>query len=184
MADKLTSSQRKNLLTIVVGNRLLRREEINEITAKLPDPFRIEWHDLKWARQKADVRLNTELEESDREAFQTGIAVREYRMAERSELYAKCKQVIAERAADPTMQDVPGGKTGLMVRDIKNNGFTPVYKVDAPLLKIMLDYQREQAIDRGQWTEKKELSGSLTVEDAKKMTPQEAFEYAKKEGLI
>jgi hypothetical protein len=55
---------------------------------------------------------------------------------------------------------VAGGKTGLLVREYKGHSDLPVYKLDAALLKEMRDLEREIAIELGQWTEKKELTGA------------------------
>ena len=42
----------------------------------------------------------------------------------------------AERALDPDMAEIPGGKTGLIVRDFKGkDAVTPVYKVDTGALR-------------------------------------------------
>jgi hypothetical protein len=60
-------------------------------------------------------------------------------------------QVIAERAADPEMQAVPGGKTGLLVRSTKGLGsgdnFTTVeeYEVDTALLKELREHELQAA---------------------------------------
>jgi hypothetical protein len=75
------------------------------------------------------------------------------------ERHALLKQVISERGQDVNMKDVPGGKTGLLVKDYKGQGIFPVYKLDAALLKEMRDLEREIAIELGQWAERKEVSG-------------------------
>lgn len=57
------------------------------------------------------------------------------------------------------MPDVPGGKTGLLVREIKSIGAGPnsreveEYKVDTGLLKELREHERQAAIELGQWQE-------------------------------
>ena len=54
-----------------------------------------------------------------------GIANRQNRIAGYTDRYRRWEQVIASRAADPTMAAVPGGTTGLLTREIK---FVVVYE--------------------------------------------------------
>jgi transposase-like protein len=74
------------------------------------------------------------------------------------------QRVIAERAADPSMAGVPGGQTGMLVRQIKGIGqgdaFREVheYSVDTALLKELRDTLRQAAVESGQWTEKKDVT--------------------------
>lgn len=48
-----------------------------------------------------------------------GIADVQNRVDEANARHLLMKQVIAERAADPTMEGIPGGTTGLLVRQVK-----------------------------------------------------------------
>ena len=52
-------------------------------------------------------------------AAKHAIARRHRRVARLQDRWDRLDQVVQERAADPQMQDVPGGKTGLLVRRIK-----------------------------------------------------------------
>src|SRR5262245_43052138 len=51
-----------------------------------------------------------------------GVALRRQRVAAYDRRWRGLHQVIAERAADPSRRDVPGGKAGLVVRAVKNVG--------------------------------------------------------------
>lgn len=80
-----------------------------------------------------------------------GIASKVERITELQDRWQRMKTVIAERAADPNLQDVAGGKTGLLVRRQRGLGsgdaFTVVdeYAVDTGLLKAMLDAEAAAA---------------------------------------
>jgi hypothetical protein len=58
-------------------------------------------------------------------------------------------QVIEERARDPKMQEVPGGKMGLIVHKVKAVGWgkhfhrIDVYEVETRLLKELLKHERQ-----------------------------------------
>jgi hypothetical protein len=77
---------------------------------------------------------------------------------------AKLRQIVEQRAADPTMQVVPGGTSGLLVREVKGVGsgdqFRTIetYHVDGALLKEMREHEKQAAIELGQWMEKKDLT--------------------------
>jgi hypothetical protein len=61
-------------------------------------------------------------------------------------------RVIRERAADPEMQDVPGGPTGLIVRTTKMVGKKEVkeYALDAALLREIRELEAQAARECGQ----------------------------------
>ena len=50
----------------------------------------------------------------------SGLARREKRVQHLTDLHQRLRTVIKERAKDPTMQAVPGGRTGVLVRKIKS----------------------------------------------------------------
>lgn len=96
-----------------------------------------------------------------------GIAVIENRVRALQDRWDRMHRVIAERAEAPEMQSVPGGKTGLMVRDIKSVGagtaakFVDVYEVDTGLLRELREHEQQAAKELGQWTEKREHTGEM-----------------------
>ncbi len=74
------------------------------------------------------------------------------------------QMIIDERAADPDMQDVPGGKSGLMVRTYKGIGAGPTaqcyeeYAADTPLSAEMRATEKQAAQEVGQWVEKSDMT--------------------------
>ena len=97
------------------------------------------------------------------------IANRNRRVRWLNDRVERMHSVIRDRAADPLMQDVPGGKTGLMVRTMKGVGAGPAaqvveeYAVDTGLLKELREHEKQAAQELGQWVEKKEVEGGLTL---------------------
>ena len=79
-----------------------------------------------------------------------------------STLHAAIAQLMSERAAD--MAEVPGGGTGLLVRQYQ--GGTPIYKVDTGLVRLigqLLAHEKQAAEELGQWTEKRDVSDAAAV---------------------
>ena len=67
-----------------------------------------------------------------------------------------------EYAADP------GGSTGLLVKDYRGKDANQVvWKFDAALEARIADNLKQAAIEEGQWTEKREVSGRVGVEVAR-----------------
>lgn len=114
-----------------------------------------------------------------------GVANRQNRLDGYNDRYRRLEQVIAERAADPTMAQVPGGTSGLLAREIKfvtvyeakrperggDDGEpaivpakykepTEVFTVDTGLLRELREVAKQAAQDLGQWTEKREIGGA------------------------
>jgi len=55
------------------------------------------------------------------------------------------------------LADIPGGNTGLLVRDYKGrNADKPVYKADTALMAEMRATERQAAEEMGQWVERRE----------------------------
>lgn len=86
-----------------------------------------------------------------------GIAAKQNRIDEYDRRWREMKALMKARAEWDVLSDVPGGQTGLLCRDFK--GLIPVYKVDAALLREMRELEKQAAIEVGDWTEKKELTG-------------------------
>lgn len=93
-----------------------------------------------------------------------GIARKMRRVRALNDRWERMQQVIAERAADQEVQEVPGGKTGLLVRNVKSVGkgedakLIDLYEVDTALLKELRDHEKQAAQELGQWTEKKDVT--------------------------
>lgn len=92
--------------------------------------------------------------------------------------WEKMRQIITERALDPEMQSVPGGKTGLVVMTFKQlgSGATAAvvreYRVDTQLLAELRAHEQQAAEELGQWTKRTETykeSVSLNLMDGKQL---------------
>lgn len=114
-----------------------------------------------------------------------GIAERQNRVDSLNDLHERMVRVIEARAAE--YADVPGGDTGLLVRQAKlvkvydasgrpdadDEGETLYsakrdvivyeYGVDTALLKELREHKKQAAQDLGQWTEKQEHAGEILV---------------------
>jgi hypothetical protein len=64
-----------------------------------------------------------------REFKRQGIARKERRVAVLNNLHEKLIQVISERSDTPDLADVPGGKTGLVMKTLKGIGSGDNFKV-------------------------------------------------------
>ena len=100
---------------------------------------------------------------------------------------ARVYQVLAERAAYHEHQDVPGGKTGLVVTSYKSmgkNGTLKTHEIDIATLELLANMEKQIAVERGQWTEKTETTHRVGAfeELIERGTPEEiaaALELAK-----
>lgn len=82
------------------------------------------------------------------------IAQRGRRVAALQDRWRRMQRVIEERAADPGMADVPGGRTGLIVRRGRR---VEEYAVDEGLLRELREHERQAAQELGQWLERAEV---------------------------
>jgi hypothetical protein len=88
------------------------------------------------------------------------ISRRNARVQALQDRWDRLRQVIDERAASPDFAGVPGGTTGLLMKDYKGkDADTPVYKVDAGLLAELRNHEKQAAEELGQWGEKRQLTG-------------------------
>jgi hypothetical protein len=93
-------------------------------------------------------------------ALKRGIARKAYRINTLANLHSKLLAVIEKRAADPSMADVPGGETGLIVRKAVVSGGVLVgyeYSVDTGTLRELRGVQEQAAKELGQLVEKREV---------------------------
>lgn len=92
-------------------------------------------------------------------ALRRAIARRSRRVAALNSRWLAMQRVIEERGADPSMADVPGGTTGLIVRQYKGVGggdnFSMVeeYEVDTGLLRELREHEKQAAQELGQWVD-------------------------------
>lgn len=116
-----------------------------------------------------------------------GIANRQNRIDAMNDRWHRMQRVIDERGADETMAAIPGGTTGLVLRkpafvkvfevhdpaDLDDDDalMTPTgnvrlvyeYAVDTPLLKALLEHEKQAPQDLGEWTEKRDISGDVLI---------------------
>jgi hypothetical protein len=101
------------------------------------------------------------------EVRRLGVASRENRVRAYNARWERMRRIIEERAADPAMQGVPGGTTGLLVRTVKRIGTgdqardVEEFTVDTGLLRELRDLEKQAAQDLGQWAEKSEVAASV-----------------------
>lgn len=94
-----------------------------------------------------------------------GVSILENRVRRLNRRWNALHRVIAERGADPEIQNVPGGKTGLLVKQIKGIGkgddfqIVEQYAVDTGTLAELRAIEKQAAQELGQWQEKTEVTG-------------------------
>lgn len=162
MPDFEWTEARENAAQLIAEGRL----SVGEIAAKLDIPSRTlyEW------RRNPDFsgRVDAIVEEVRTALTRRAVAMAEQRVARLNRDWFRLQQVIDERAADPTMADVPGGTTGLVVRTVKKIGsgedseIVYEYRVDDGTLAELRQIEKQAAQELGQWTERS------VVEDARK----------------
>jgi len=93
------------------------------------------------------------------------ITDREVRLEDYNQIRSKLLQVMRERAAHPDFQNTPGGKTGTLVKTLKqvgsgrNSQLLEEFSVDTALLRELRETHKQAAIELSQWSEKKEVTG-------------------------
>lgn len=114
-----------------------------------------------WKRQPLfAARVDDIVKELAAMARRRGIARRERRLAVLQETHNKLLQVIEERAADPTLADIPGGSTGLIVRKpVTSLGVVAGYEyaVDTGTIRELRAVQEQAAKELGQLADRHEL---------------------------
>jgi len=95
----------------------------------------------------------------------SGIAHLQSRVDQYNERWFALRQIVTERAQSSEMQSIPGGKTGWLVRTLKQIGggdnamVVEEYTFDAALHRELRELEKHAATDLGQWSEKREHSG-------------------------
>lgn len=111
----------------------------------------------EWKKQPEFQQLISAHRDEIRKRIRSrGIAIIENRIQAQHDRWLRMRRVIDERAADPTMAEVPGGKTGLLVRRVKKIGggdsaeLVDEYEVDTGLLKELREIENLVANELGQ----------------------------------
>jgi len=93
------------------------------------------------------------------------IGIRNARVAKLQDRWDRLHRIILERAADPAMADIPGGTTGLILKDFKGKDANePIYRVDVGLCQEMRFTEKQAAQELGQWSEGADESKSDEVQ--------------------
>jgi hypothetical protein len=92
------------------------------------------------------------------------IARKHWRVRQLNSRWKALERIIERRAANPEIRALPGGDTGLIVRQRKMLGTgdnaVPIVEaaLDTGLLKEMRELEKQAAIECGQWVEKQDLT--------------------------
>jgi len=101
------------------------------------------------------------------------ISSRDARVHALQDRWDRLRRLIEVRAAE--MADVPGGETGLLVRDYKGkDAATPVYRVDTRLLAELRAHERQAAEELGRWKEDKPVNKQVIVVVSRSTPPANA----------
>lgn len=120
----------------------------------------------RWVASRSFMeKVKAIVDEYNEKAMKKGIARRERRITVLNDLHEKALAVIKERSADPELQNVPGGKTGLVTKMLKGIGkgddfqVVEVYEVDTGTMKEIRAIQEQVTEELGQKVTKHEHSG-------------------------
>lgn len=100
------------------------------------------------------------------------IAHVEYRIGELQDMYDRAKRLVYARQNDPSMTEIPGGGTGLLVRQIKQVGAganarqVEEYAADVGLMREIRGIMEQAAKELGQWSEKHEVDADVKTDSA------------------
>jgi hypothetical protein len=114
------------------------------------------------------ARIDELAAEFEQSFLRIGIARKRRRIAALNDRHQRMCRVIEERAADPEMQEVAGGTTGLLVRQVKVIGTgehartVEEYAVDTGLLSEMRQTEKQMAQEVGDWVDKSEARTTNT----------------------
>lgn len=161
---------------------LIAADEITD--QEIAEQIGIDRRTLSRWKNRPDFRiaLKSYIDECERDIVNVGIGQKNRRIAALGDQYLRMRTVILERAADPKMANIPGGKTGLLCHTVKGVGrgddfeLIDLYEVDTALLKEMRETMKQAAQEAGQWVEKTALtdpSGSREYSPVRNLKPDE-----------
>jgi|SRR5579872_1749843 len=159
-----TRSQKQEQAAVLVAEDELSDEAIAERVGI----SRMTLH--RWKRDAAFQQRVTEILASFGLSLQRySIARKDKRMAAYQNRWDRMKRLMDARAADPSMEGVPGGRTGLIVRHVKRVGppsdarQVETYTVDTGFMAEMLAIERQAAQEAGQWKESEQPQAPVLV---------------------
>lgn len=146
------------------------RYELGEICEKV-EVSRVTLY--RWRKDPGfSARVDALSREFAEAALKRGLARKEYRVNTLANAHSKLLTVMEERAADPSLAEIPGGQTGLIVRKAVVSAGALVgyeFEVDTGTLREMRAIQEQVAKELGQLVEKREH----TVRSLKDLTDEE-----------
>lgn len=120
----------------------------------------------RWAKTpEFQARVEEHLDAYRKSIRRRGIAVLERRVEHLNDRHERMCRLMAARAADPELAKLPGGDTGLIVRDLKGIGkgedfqVVETYSFDSALFREFREHEKQIAQELGQWTSKTEVAG-------------------------
>lgn len=120
----------------------------------------------RWKRDSVfAAQVQQIVDEYKDRALKHGLARREKRITVLNLMHEKLLQVIEERSVCPDLEHIPGGKTGIVTKQLKGIGkgddfqVVEVYEVDTGLLKEIRAIHEQVAEELGQKITKHEHSG-------------------------
>lgn len=118
----------------------------------------------KWKKRgEFATRVQELTDKYGERALKLGLARRERRLTVLSDMHERLLTIVEERGNDKDLAEVPGGKTGLIVRQLKGIGrgedfrVVETYEADTALLKELRGIQEQFAKELGQSVEKHEV---------------------------
>lgn len=140
-----------------IGGRLAKRPEVQARVAELAGAV-TEKIVEKTARYTAKL-------------IAADLTRRQRRIDSYDDILARLRQVVEERGAEPSMAQVPGGTSGLLVRKLKavgsgfNQQIVSEYEADVALLRELREYKRQVAQELGELT-----TGGATEQDDNRLS--------------
>jgi ParB-like chromosome segregation protein Spo0J len=169
MADFSWDTQKEDAAQLIADGELTYRAIAERVGAHYNTITR-------WMNEpEFSARVDAILDEFRRHIRRRGLAVVERRVESVNDRWRRLQTVVEERAANPEMVGIPGGTTGMIVRNLKGIGkgddfqVVETYEVDTGLLRSMLDLERQAAQELGQWTERQHV-------ETRDLTAAEAFD--------
>ncbi len=152
---KLTSAQRRQMLEWIVEG--LSIVEMRDRASQLDEPFEVTRGQVVHARKSMRAKWSAKWAEQEKALLEDGFARKAVRIRQITEMYERHLQLIAARAEAPQLQDVPGGRTGLLTQDVKQGKI--VFKYDRAVISEMRGLLDDIAREKGERQQKVEHSG-------------------------
>lgn len=121
--------------------------------------------------QRPDIQARLAELRKEITASLTDCSIREVETRVRAlqDRWTRLNRIIEARGADPDHAKAPGGDTGLLVRTLKQIGrgeeaeTVEEFRVDTGLLRELRETEKQAAQELGQWAEKVEHTGEITL---------------------